>query len=85
MEDPLWKVVKILPADYTDYGGEIERWQDPNQNYPDCSSGCKHYRRLISKYETIEDADWGVCCNVNSPRAGLLTWEHQSGYTCYEN
>jgi hypothetical protein len=76
MSDPLWQVVKILPTDYADYGGKIERWSDPNQDYPDCSSGCRHWRAL--------DADWGVCINPNSPRAGLLTWEHQAGIGCWE-
>jgi len=28
-QDALWKAVKILPTDYTDYGGEVERWKDP--------------------------------------------------------
>lgn len=82
--DPLWQVVKILPTDYTDYGGEIERWAAAEKNYPDCSSGCRHYRRLHSQYEDVADADWGVCANPESPRAGLLTWEHQAGYECWE-
>jgi hypothetical protein len=76
-KDPLWKVVKILPTDYTEYGGTVERWQDPNKGYPDCSSGCRHWWAL--------DADWGVCRNHNSPRAGLLTWEHQAGEGCWEH
>jgi hypothetical protein len=84
-KDPLWQVVKILSTDYTDYGGNIERWSDPNLSYPDCSSGCRYYRRLISEYDDIEDADWGVCCNPKSPRAGLLTWEHQAGEGCWEH
>ena len=84
-KDLLWQVVKILPSDYTDYGGLVERWSDPDESYPDCSSGCRHYRRLISQYEDVEDADWGVCTNENSPRAGLLTWEHQAGHKCHEN
>jgi hypothetical protein len=76
-KDPLWEIVKILPTDYTDYGGGIERWKDPDKGYPDCSSGCRHFWAL--------DADWGVCCNPQSPRAGLLTWEHQAGEGCWEN
>lgn len=80
----LWKVVRILPTDYKDYGGDIDRWSDPNESYPDCSSGCDYYRRLVSQFEEgIEDADWGVCTNSSSPRRGLLTWEHQAGYKCY--
>lgn len=80
----MWNVVKILPTDYKDYGGNIERWADDNVAYPDCSTGCVHYRRLSSQHEhSIEDADWGVCVNVQSPRAGLLTWEHQAGQHCF--
>ena len=37
----------------------------------DCSCGCYYFL-------TLEDnGDWGVCCNPDSERAGLLTWEHQ--------
>ncbi|MBO0862271.1 MAG: DUF3027 domain-containing protein [Chloracidobacterium sp.] len=39
----------------------------------DCSCGCRHYAPLEGK----EGADWGVCTNPRSPRAGLLTFEHQ--------
>jgi hypothetical protein len=39
----------------------------------DCSCGCRHYVLLEGK----EGADWGVCTNPRSPRAGLLTFEHQ--------
>jgi hypothetical protein len=28
--------------------------------------------------------DWGVCTNPRGPRKGLLTWEHQAGYGCFE-
>ena len=84
IRDPLWQVVRILPTDYTDYGGGVERWTDPTENYPDCSSGCRHFRRLISQYESIEDADWGICANIRSQRVGLLTFEHQAGHQCWE-
>lgn len=36
----------------------------------DCSSGCYYFMSLD------DNGDWGVCCNPDSPRAGLLTWEH---------
>lgn len=72
----LWKIVKILPTDYKDYGGEIDRWADNKEAYPDCASGCRHWWAL--------DADWGVCRNPRSARAGLLTWEHQAGHQCWE-
>jgi len=74
MNDPLWVVLKRLPSDYKDYGGEIVRWEKPDESYPDCSSGCIHWQAI--------DSDWGVCANPSSPRAGLLTWEHQAGYNC---
>lgn len=37
----------------------------------DCSCGCYYF------IELQDSGDWGVCCNPESPRAGLLTWEHQ--------
>jgi hypothetical protein len=42
---------------------------------PDCSCGCLHLRSLE------DHSDWGVCSNPRSPRAGLLTFEHQG---CHE-
>lgn len=39
--DKFKKILKILPQDYSDYGGEIIRWEDPQKSYPDCSCGCK--------------------------------------------
>jgi hypothetical protein len=71
-----WAVVKRLPTDYTEYGGTIKRWENPDEDYPDCASGCYWWKPL--------DSDWGVCNNVNSPRAGLLTFEHQTGKGCFE-
>jgi hypothetical protein len=76
----LLKVLKILPTDYQEYGGEIKRWEDPEKDYPDCSRGCKYF---IELKENLGN-DWGVCVNKNSPRAGLLTWEHQTGLDCFE-
>ena len=38
----------------------------------DCSCGCKYFHALEGK----EGADWGVCTQPRSPRAGLLTFEH---------
>jgi hypothetical protein len=43
-----------------------------NHNKPDCSCGCVHFHPLEGK----EGADWGVCAEPRSPRAGLLTFEH---------
>ena len=75
-QDAIWQVVRILPTDYSDYGGEVRRWARADQDYPDCASGCRHWWAL--------DSDWGVCRNPDSDRAGLLTWEHQAGYDCFE-
>ena len=36
----------------------------------DCSCDCKYFMWLV------EIGDWGICCNPNSPRKALLTWEH---------
>jgi hypothetical protein len=35
----LWKCVKVLPTDYSEYGGMIRRWST-DEDYPDCSWGC---------------------------------------------
>lgn len=83
----LWQVVPILPSDYTDYGGEVERWSDPEKAYPDCST-CRWFVSLDTDCRPPApiSADWGVCTNPASPRAGLLTWEHQHGEGCgYES
>ncbi len=37
----------------------------------DCSCGCKYFYDHVGV-----SADWGLCLNTISPRAGLLTWEH---------
>jgi hypothetical protein len=76
----LFKALKILPTDYEEYGGEVKRWADSQKDYPDCSRGCKHFVKL----EGDLGYDWGVCSNPSSPRAGMLTWEHQTGVNCFE-
>ena len=81
--DILWQVVKILPTDYTDYGGQVKRWEDVEGYYPDCAS-CRQFHRLHNVNEMSFDSDWGVCSNLDSPRAGLLTWEHQAGVGCFK-
>lgn len=68
----LLKIVKCLPQDYSPWGSEI-RWRDPNLSYPDCSWGCKFAVPLEGEF----GADWVVCSNPDSHRAGLLTFEHQ--------
>lgn len=76
----LFSVLKILPTDYEEYGGEVKRWADPLKDYPDCSRGCKHFVPLKDELGN----DWGVCSKKGSPREGLLTWEHQTGVDCFE-
>lgn len=72
----LWSVAKRLPDDYTPYG-QKERWAEPDQEYPDCSSGCRFFYALKKRGGEPIGFDWGVCGNANSHRAGLLTFEHQ--------
>jgi hypothetical protein len=48
-----------------------EYWSGIHYTY-DCSSGCYFFHRLLGDLQ----ADWGVCTNPQSPRAGLLTFEH---------
>jgi hypothetical protein len=74
-----WSIVKVLPTDYSDYGGIVERWKD-GDDYPDCSCGCKWFAPI----EGDAGLDWGVCTKVGAPRRGLLTWEHQTGRGCFE-
>jgi len=76
----LFDVLKRLPTDYSDYGGEVERWADEKVAYPDCSCGCRFFVPLEGKL----GFDWGVCAKQGAPRAGLLTWEHQAGFGCFE-
>ena len=74
-------VVKKLPTDYQEYGGTIERWADENAAYPDCSCGCRWARKLDGQL----GFDWVVCAKRDGPRAGLLTFEHQTGSVCFES
>jgi hypothetical protein len=83
-KDPKWAVCKVLPTDYRDYGGQVERWKLTDISYPDCSCGCKHWVPLYDEQNDWADCDWGVCVNPGGPRAGLLTWEHQAGFKCFE-
>jgi len=81
MSNPnLAECLKVLPTDYSDYGGEVERWEDDSLPYPDCSGGCRFFFPL----EGSLGHDWGVCAKPDGPRAGLLTWEHQAGFGCFE-
>jgi hypothetical protein len=55
-----------LESDFEPYGKR-------DRDAADCSCGCRHYATL----EGCLGADWGVCMSKTSPRAGLLTFEHQ--------
>lgn len=72
MHNHLLAIVPRRDEDYDPWGTN-ERWKDPKLACPDCSSGCKHYLVLDGEL----GADWGVCSNPKSHRAGLLTFEHQ--------
>lgn len=72
----LRNINRFLPEDYEPYG-EVRRWSDPKQLYPDCSYGCVFFYELKSKGREPLGNDWGVCGNPASHRHGLLTFEHQ--------
>src|SRR4051812_3047549 len=79
--DHLLQIVVSRPTDYTDYGGEVVRWANEDENYPDCSSGCIWAAWLSGEL----GFDWCVCTKPSSPRTGLLTFEHQTGKGCFES
>lgn len=66
LHDLLHLVCIHRPTDFAPYGIR-------QREAADCSCGCKHYVTLAGAL----GADWGVCTNPRSPRAGLLTFEHQ--------
>jgi len=68
MHEHLHSIVRRLPSDFEPYG---QRSRDDDWG-PDCSCGCRHFEVL-----QILPFDWGVCTNPDSPRCGLLTFEHQ--------
>jgi hypothetical protein len=72
--DLLHRVCRRLPSDFKPYGDRFRGGE------PDCSCGCRFYVRLPGDLE----ADWGVCANPRSPRAGLVTFEHQ-GCAAFES
>jgi len=65
--EQLWQIVRKLPTDFVPYG------QVTREMICDCSCGCRWFRVLAGR----RGQDWGVCANQQSPRAGLLTFEHQ--------
>lgn len=64
-----WVVCRRLPTDFEPWG---TRNRDDDPVFNDCSCGCKHFQ---ARSELV--GDWGICLNPQSPRAGLLTFEHQ--------
>jgi hypothetical protein len=58
----LWAVCRERKRDY----------DERDRDYPQCAHGCYWYHPL----EGYSGMDWGVCFNPDSPRAGLLTFEH---------
>jgi hypothetical protein len=66
------KIIKTLSTDFEPYG---LRNRDTDWG-PDCSCGCKWFTPL----EGDLGMDYGVCMKQESPRAGLLTFEHQGCY-----
>lgn len=65
--EDLWQVTQELPSDFEPYG------QRKRDVIGDCSCGCRWFHILAGR----RGKDWGVCTNTTSPRAGLLTFEHQ--------
>jgi hypothetical protein len=76
----LFKLLHVLPSDYSDYGGTVVRWEREDVSYPDCSCGCKWALWLEAPFQY----DWCVCAKPGAPRAGLLTFEHMTGRNCFE-
>lgn len=74
----LLSLVKRLPQDWEPWGAVKE---EDVGGYIDCSHGCRWYAELDGDL----GGDWGVCCSPVSHRCGLLTFEHQAGYGCFEH
>jgi hypothetical protein len=74
-QDRLHLCVIKSPSDFEPWGSRSRE----NDYGPDCSCSCKFFVRLNEELAS----DWGVCVNHQSPRKGLLTFEHQ-GCKFYE-
>jgi hypothetical protein len=72
------RVLKVLPTDWHPIGF-MHRGENGGE-WGDCSCGCRWWLPMAPPLSS----DWGVCCNPDGPRAGLLTFEHQGGYRCFE-
>jgi hypothetical protein len=75
---------RILPTDYHFFGGDVVRWRSENAVHADCSGGCRWWHPLHDPDSGWGDGDWGVCGNPRSRRCGMLTFEHQAGFGCFE-
>ncbi len=64
----LWAVCVTRPTDFEPCG-----YRSREMGAPDCSCGCRWFVPLAKPFW----GDWGICANALSPRAGLLTFEHQ--------
>src|ERR1041384_2636295 len=62
----------VLKRKRTDFQPNGRRSRDTDYG-PDCSCGCRFFIEVREPFS----GDWGVCVNPESPRAGLLTFEHQ--------
>jgi len=71
LHELFFAVVKMLPTDFEPYG-QRNRMNADGVIESDCSCNCKHFHVLQEM-----PLDWGVCTNHQSPRCGLLTFEHQ--------
>ena len=65
--EALWQIVKRLPTDFQPYG------KRKRNGHSDCSGNCRWFHKLAG----VRRKDWGVCANAKSPRAVLLTFDHQ--------
>lgn len=61
---------RTLDSDYEPFGKRSRSDGNP----ADCSCGCRYFVPLAPPALSM---DWGCCLNRKSPRAGLLTFEHQ--------
>jgi hypothetical protein len=73
-DEELWEACRKLLTDWEPHGQR--RWHGRREARPDCDS-CKWFTELFHTWP-----DWGVCCNTESPRSGLLTNAEQG---CWEN
>jgi hypothetical protein len=71
----LYRILESKSSDYTEYGGTVERFEHPEEYYPECKD-CIRFIRLK------DYGDWGVCTNPLAVRMGILTHENQSGKYC---